>query len=164
MSACMRAQLLSCVQLFVTPWTVAHQAPLSMEFSRQEYWRGCHSLLKGIFPTQGWKPGLLHCRQILYPLRHQGSPNSYMLDNNYSSPSAHWRKRRRIGTCLTLCLFMGGAQGAAVNLLHPDHSSVLLSYKYKYVVYYIMSFKRKKKHFCLCTVGIVATNDYEKKV
>ena len=33
-------QSLSCVQLFVTPWTVAHQAPLSMEFSRQEYWGG----------------------------------------------------------------------------------------------------------------------------
>ena len=32
--------LLSCVRLFVTPWTVAHQAPLSMEFSRQESWRG----------------------------------------------------------------------------------------------------------------------------
>ena len=30
----------SCVQLFVTPWTVARQAPLSMEFSRQEYWSG----------------------------------------------------------------------------------------------------------------------------
>ena len=27
---------------------------------------GCHSLLQGIFPTQGWNPGLLHCRQILY--------------------------------------------------------------------------------------------------
>ena len=32
--------LLSCVQLFVTPWTVALQDPLSMEFSRQEYWNG----------------------------------------------------------------------------------------------------------------------------
>ena len=30
----------SCVQLFLTPWTVAHQAPLSMGFSRQEYWSG----------------------------------------------------------------------------------------------------------------------------
>ena len=28
------------VQLFATPWTVAHQAPLSMEFSRQDYWNG----------------------------------------------------------------------------------------------------------------------------
>ena len=34
---------------------------------------GCHSLLQGIFPTQGSIPGLLHCRQILYRLNHQGS-------------------------------------------------------------------------------------------
>ena len=34
---------------------------------------GCHSLLQGIFPTQGMNPGLLHCRWILYHLRHQGS-------------------------------------------------------------------------------------------
>ena len=32
------AQSLSCVQLFVTPWTVAHEVPLSMEFSMQKYW------------------------------------------------------------------------------------------------------------------------------
>ena len=31
---------LSCVQLFATPWTVAYQAPPSMEFSNQEYWNG----------------------------------------------------------------------------------------------------------------------------
>ena len=34
---------------------------------------GCHSLLQGIFPTQRSNLGLLHCRQILYPLNHQGS-------------------------------------------------------------------------------------------
>ena len=34
---------------------------------------GCHSLLQGIFPTQGLNPSLLHCRQILYYLTHQGS-------------------------------------------------------------------------------------------
>ena len=38
--ACVHAQSLTCVQLFATPWTVAHQAPLSMQFSRQEYWSG----------------------------------------------------------------------------------------------------------------------------
>ena len=37
---CTCAQLLSCVCLFPTPWTVAHQAPLSIEFSRPEYWSG----------------------------------------------------------------------------------------------------------------------------
>ena len=35
---------------------------------------GCHFLLQGIFPTQGLNPGLLHCRQIVYHLNHQGSP------------------------------------------------------------------------------------------
>ena len=36
---------------------------------------GCHSLSQGIFPTEGSNPGLLHCRQILYLLRHQRTPN-----------------------------------------------------------------------------------------
>ena len=36
---------------------------------------GSHTLLQGIFPTQGLNPGLLHCRQILYHLSHQGSPS-----------------------------------------------------------------------------------------
>ena len=40
-----KVKSLSCVRLFVTPWTAAHQAPLSMGFSRQEYWSGCHCLL-----------------------------------------------------------------------------------------------------------------------
>ena len=34
----------------------------------------CHALLQGIFPTQGSNPGLPHCRQVLYHLRHKGSP------------------------------------------------------------------------------------------
>ena len=33
---------------------------------------GCHFLLQRIFPNQGSNPGLLHCRQILYQLSHQG--------------------------------------------------------------------------------------------
>ena len=36
----MCAHSLTLAQLFVAPWTVAHQAPLAMDFSRQEYWRG----------------------------------------------------------------------------------------------------------------------------
>ena len=36
---------------------------------------GCQVLPQGIFPTQGSNPGLLHCRQILYHLGHQGSPS-----------------------------------------------------------------------------------------
>ena len=39
----------SCVQLCATPWTVACQGPLSMEFSRQSTKVGCHALLQGLF-------------------------------------------------------------------------------------------------------------------
>ena len=123
---------------FVFPWSIVCQAPLSMGFSRQEYWSGLPfptpgdlpnlwteptsptlagvfftteplgkvkvvrlcpvlhdphglyspwnslgqntrvgslSLLQGIFPTQGSKPGIPHCRRILYQLSHQGSPS-----------------------------------------------------------------------------------------
>ena len=35
---------------------------------------GCHFLVQGIFPTQGSKPGVPHCRRILYHLSHKGSP------------------------------------------------------------------------------------------
>ena len=60
---------------FVTSWTVACQAPLCMGILQHKSTGvGCHALLQGIFPTQGSNPGLLHCKQILYHLSHQGSP------------------------------------------------------------------------------------------
>ena len=53
---------------------------------------GSHSLLQGTFPTQGSNPSLLHCRQILYHLSHQGSPNpkSYSIQMHHLefSPSS----------------------------------------------------------------------------
>ena len=51
------------LQLFETPWTAAHPAPLSMGFSRKNTGGGCQSLLQGIFLTQGSNLrllGLLH--------------------------------------------------------------------------------------------------------
>ena len=46
----------SCVQLFVTLWTLAHQAPLSMRFSRQDYWSGLPCLSPGDLPDPGIGP------------------------------------------------------------------------------------------------------------
>ena len=57
---------LSCIQLFVTLQTAARQAAQSMRLSRQDTGVGYHFLLQGIFPTQGSKLCLLHCRWILY--------------------------------------------------------------------------------------------------
>ena len=54
--ACVCAQLLSCVQLFETPRTEPHQAPLSMEFSRQEYWSGLPFPTRGDLPYPGIDP------------------------------------------------------------------------------------------------------------
>ena len=48
----------SCVELYVTLWTAACQALLSIGSPRQEYWMGCHFLLQGIFLTQGSNPSL----------------------------------------------------------------------------------------------------------
>ena len=50
---------------------------------------GCHTLLQGIFPTQGSNPGLPHCRQILYHLSYQGSPQS----NCYGSSTQNYLEK-----------------------------------------------------------------------
>ena len=72
------AQMLGHIWLFVTPWTVAHQAPLSMGFSRQEYWSGLS------FPSLGRLPNprdphllcLLHWQAGSLPLEPPGKlPN-----------------------------------------------------------------------------------------
>ena len=52
-----KSKLLSPVWLSATPWSVACQAPLSMEFSRQEYWSGWSFPFAGDLPN----PGLLYC-------------------------------------------------------------------------------------------------------
>ena len=62
------------VQLSATPWTVAHQAPLSMGFSRQEYWSGLP------FPAPG---------DLLYPGIEPRSPVSPALQVD-SLPLSHW--------------------------------------------------------------------------
>ena len=76
----------SCLTL-ATPRTVACQAPLSMDSPGKNAGVGSHSLLQGIFPTQGLKADLLHCRQILYCLSYRGSPTAihiYLLWNTSS--------------------------------------------------------------------------------
>ena len=57
----------------VTPWTIARQAPLSMEFSRQEYWSGYPFPSPWGLPNPGIEPRSPTLK-ILYYLSHQGSP------------------------------------------------------------------------------------------
>ena len=73
-----KCMLLSCVWLFATPWTISHQALLSMEFS-MEYWSVLQFSSPGTIPTQGSNPDHLHCRQIPYHLD-SITPNTIQLD------------------------------------------------------------------------------------
>ena len=52
-----KVKSLSHVQLFATPWTVAYHAPLTMGFSRQEYWNGLPFPSPGDLPNPGIEPG-----------------------------------------------------------------------------------------------------------
>ena len=95
---------LSCIWLFVTPWTIQ-----SMEFSRPEYWVGSLPLLQGIFPTQRSNPGLPHCRQILYQLSHKGSPRILeWVAYPFSSGSSRPRNQTRV-SCITGGFFINWA-------------------------------------------------------
>ena len=65
------------VQSYLTlcdPMDIACLAPLSMEFSRQEYGVGSHCLLQGIFPTHGSNPGFLHLQADSLPSEPPGKP------------------------------------------------------------------------------------------
>ena len=61
----------SCVRLFVTPRTVAYQAPPSMGFCRQEYWSGLPFPSPGDLSDPGIEPRFPALQQILYHLSHQ---------------------------------------------------------------------------------------------
>ena len=69
-----------------------HELYSPWNFPGQNTGVGSSSLLQGIFPTQGWNPGLPHLGQILYQLSHQGSPLShpYMTTRKSKSLSKLW--------------------------------------------------------------------------
>ena len=69
---------LSHVRLFATPTRLL----CPWDFPGKSTGVGCHSLLQGIFPTQGWNPGLLHCRQTLLPSEPPGKSNKQKNMNN----------------------------------------------------------------------------------
>ena len=79
---------LSHIWLFAKRRTIASQTPPSMGFSSKNTGVGCHSVLQGIFLTQGSNPGLLHCRQILYHLSHQALKAS-QTSSSQQTPASH---------------------------------------------------------------------------
>ena len=86
-------ELLSHVQLFVTPWTVAYQAPQSMEFSRQENWSGLSFPSPGDLSNPGIEPGSPALQADALTSEPPGKPLC-ILKSQFSSVSQ---------SCLTLC-------------------------------------------------------------
>ena len=91
----------------------------------------CHSLLQGIFPIQGLNPGLLHYKQILYPLNHQGSMR--LGNQSESSLFCRW------------LVVGGGYDVSQIWVLglatHPTFYSVCFPVKWG---------SRREELFCLC--------------
>ena len=75
-----KVKSLSCVQLFETPWTVAHQAPPSMEFSSQEYWSGLSFPSPGDLPDSGIEPGSPTLQTDALPSEPLGNP--FVINNS----------------------------------------------------------------------------------
>ena len=94
-NACMHVQSLSHVRLFVTPWTIASKAPLTMGFSRQEYWSGLPCPPPGDLPDPGIKPASLCIGSwILLPLSQLRSlPHVLILSQGYAKITFESRRR-----------------------------------------------------------------------
>ena len=80
--------VLSHVWLFATPWTVACHVPLSMEFSREEYWSVLPFPSPGYLPDPGIEPGYAPLQQILYHLSHQRNPKLKVILSQSLSPKS----------------------------------------------------------------------------
>ena len=77
-----KVKLLSRVRLFATPWTVAHQTPQSMEFSRQDYWSGLPFPSPADLPNPGIKPGSPTWQADALPSEPPGDPLPWKLSSN----------------------------------------------------------------------------------
>ena len=76
------ACVLSCVRVLTVPWTVTLQSPLSMEFSRQESWRGLPFPTPGDLPDQGIEPMSLaspdqHFKKSIYQIKKKKSTDPF---------------------------------------------------------------------------------------
>ena len=123
---CVCVQSLRRVWLFVTPWTIARQAPLSMQFSRQEYWSGLpfpppvYLPDPRIEPTSPVPPALQSDSLLL---SHQGNPWHYHgQSSRCKNPSHHVGVEERHPCNYGMILSLKGCQPRDVNKSNPKLS------------------------------------------
>ena len=89
-----KVKLLSHVLLFATPWTVAHEAPLSMGFSRQDYWSGLPFSSPGDLPDLGIELGSSALQADSLPSEPPGTPLQSLIKYSYYSHSSNTSSMR----------------------------------------------------------------------
>ena len=111
-----------------------------MDFQAKNTRMGSHSLLHGIFPTQGSNPGLPHCKWILYQLSHQGSPHF-----TYKWPDT-WDQGLRLSSNSFLCLSKRGkgkgtfSYRGGCHQSEPRHSGCKATWKHDITLGWIYNF------------------------
>ena len=105
---------LSCVRLFVTPWTAAYKAPLSMEFSRQEYWSGLSFSSPGDLSDPRLEPRSPALQADALPSEPPGKPPVFI---QFSPRSTHRCLERE--TCLTLSVQFSSVAQLCPTLCDP---------------------------------------------
>ena len=154
------AQWLHHLQLFGTLWAVAHQAPLSMGFFRQEYWRGFPFPLPRDLPTPGIKPKSPAAPALQVdslPLSDQGSPRSCHIHSKLSKRT--YLNRVRENERVTEVMLLGFHEkeksfGSTVCVNVCGHVCTLLvpSYKRKKLLH--LQRRRVKQCFVRCALVI----------
>ena len=150
----MKVKLLSHIWLFVTPWTVAHQAPLSTEFSRQQYCGGLPFPSPGDHPDPGIEPGSPSLQADSLPLSHQGrlvfisKIMKEKLQTICENPSINSQQLANLGIKFTAC---------CLQVLCPFNHNILslcplfvlnrCVMKYTKLTSYFERIKRLHRHF-----------------
>ena len=99
--------VLSCVHVLVTPWTVAHKTPLSMEFSTQEYWSGLPFLPPGDLPNPAIERTAPALSGLFFTTEPPEKPfNNTSINNNNNSIPNYFFKSFNILNQYIFCLFV----------------------------------------------------------
>ena len=123
---CVCAQSLSCVWLFGTPWTAAHQALLSMGFPRQEYWSGLPFPTPGDLPNTGIEPTSLASPASagrLFITVPPGKPGWSEFTGQLESPQIKKKKKRN-----TLMPFAATGMDLEISILNQINQTKKVSY------------------------------------